>query len=466
MRMQKGICIELDGDRSVYMLADGRFVTGRPQKGTAVGEEAFFESLSTTPTTKRRRATMFTMPIIATVAILMLVFSMFMMPEQEAYGYVQVESNPGIELALDDERQVISVRELNADGRQLIEQLDEWENGTLEDVLKNVLALSISDATEQVTITTVQEQGDTKTISTVEQITLAALTDNADKTLHIHLKEANKEQWRQAKEQQVPVGQFAKNNRTYSSPASEDNEVQPARNGGEEIEKADGKSGQAGESEQENSDVDSRDAQPDDPSSAKPSNDAGNTQPVPAEKPKPAAPTENKSNKHESKPQAPATKKDDAKPSPAQPKNPNAGKGNNPTPGKSKTAPGKKEIPADHKSNENQKTPQPNKDNKLKDQPQDKQSNNGNNSISSNSSNSSNNSNSSNSSNKGNGDPKGKNISEENKTKNPQNNAPPKSEKLENGKGQQNNNNSPSGSTDGKANTPHSEKKAGKDDAQ
>lgn len=457
MRMQKGICIELDGDRSVYMLADGRFVTGRPQQGTAVGEEAFFESLSTTPTMKRRRATMFTMPIIATVAIVMLVFSTFLMPEQEAYGYVQVESNPGIELALDDERQVISVRELNADGRQLIEQLDKWENGTLEDVLKNVLALSISDDTEQVTITTVQEQGDTKTISTVEQITLAALTDNADKTLHIHLKEANKEQWRQAKEQQVPVGQFAKNNRTYSSPAYEDNEVQPARNGDEEIEKADGERDQADESEQENPDVESRDAQPNDPSSAKPPNDAGNAQPVPAEKPKPVEPKEHNGNKHESKPQAPATKKDDAKPekpSPEKPKNPNAGKGNNSAPAKPETAPGKKENPADHKSNENQKTPQPNKDNKLKDQPQDKQSNNGNKG------------NNSNNSNQGNSDPKGKNISEENKTKNPQNNAPPKSGQLENGKGEQNKNSSSSIPSDGKANTPHSEKKAGNDDAQ
>lgn len=453
MRMQKGICIELDGDRSVYMLADGRFVTGRPQEGTAVGEEAFFESLSTT-TMKRRRARIFTMPIIATVAIVMLIFSTFMMPEQEAYGYVQVESNPGIELALDDERQVISVRELNADGRQLIEQLNEWENGTLEDVLKNVLALSISDDTEQVTITTVQEQGDTKTISTVEKITLAALTDNADKTLHIHLKEANKEQWRQAKEQQVPVGQFAKNNRTYSSPALEDNEVQPARNGDEEIEKADGdgddERGQAGKTEDENPDVETQDAQPDEPSlSDKPSNDAENPQPVPSEKPKPVAPKENNGGKHESKPQAPATKQDDAKPtkpSAEQPKNPNAGKGNNSAPEKPQAAPGKKENPAAHKSNESKKTPEPNKDNKLKDKPQDKPQDK--------------------QSNSGNNETKGKSISEENKTKNTQNNAPPKSEQLDKDKGEQNKNSSSSIPSNGKANTPHSEKKAGKDDAQ
>ncbi|MFC4712613.1 hypothetical protein [Planococcus dechangensis] len=457
MRMQKGICIELDGDRSVYMLADGRFVTGRPQEGTVVGEEAFFESLSST-TMKRRRARIFTMPIIATVAIVMLIFSTFMMPEQEAYGYVQVESNPGIELALNDERQVISLRELNADGRRLIEQLDKWENGTLEDVLKNVLALSISDDTEQVTITTVQEQGDTKTISTVEQITLAALTDNADKTLHIHLKEANKKQWRLAKEQQVPVGQFAKNNKTYSSPAFEDNKVQPARNEDEDIEKADGdgESGQADKTEQENPDVESKDAQPGNPSSAKPFNETKDTndlQPVPVEKPKPAAPKENNSNKHESKPQAPATKKDDAqpaKPSPEQPKKPNAGTGSNSAPKKTETVPSKKESPAEHKSSGGQKAPQSNKDNKQKDQqqdkpqdrPKDKQSNSGNN------------------------DTKGKNTSEENKTKNQQNNAPPKSGQLDDGKGEQNKNGSSSIPSDGKADTPYPGKKTGKDDVQ
>ncbi|MBT2581776.1 hypothetical protein [Planococcus sp. ISL-109] len=380
-----------------------------------------------------------------------------MMPEQEAYGYVQVESNPGIELAVDNEWHVISLRELNVDGQQLIEQLDAWENGTLADVLENVLALSINDDTEQVTITTVQERGDTKTFSTVEQITLAALTANAGRTLHIHLREASKEQWRQANKQQVPVGQFAENSRTLSSPTNENNEVQPAQIEEKEIENvnSDGQTDQPGPAEKENPDVRSPAEDSNDKSPASPSDDAGKSQPVPAEKPKPASLKENNGNKPTSSTEVPAVKKESsksAKSSSGQPKNPNAGKDNSSVPAKPKSSTDKKENPADIKGNESKKTNQQNNDNKQKEQQNKdkqekaKQNNNSNN------------------------DSKGKSVSEENKLKKPQNNAPKKADSNSrqpgNGQGAHNKNNSSSSSTDGKVNAPNPDKKAEKDDPQ
>lgn len=229
MRTQKGICIEHGGDRSVYLLADGRFMAGTPKGEAVVGAEGYFEPDAPKLAEKRRRK-IFVLPAMAAVAALFLAISSFMLPAQEAYSYVQIETNPGIELGLDSEHNVISTRGLNEDGRLLIEQLDRWEDESLETVLKQVLSLSVDDETKHVTITAVHENDDTKTLRAIEQASFAALIAGRDQSLQVHLKEANKEQWRKSKREQVPVARYAVDNRILTKPLKQDNEVQPAKN--------------------------------------------------------------------------------------------------------------------------------------------------------------------------------------------------------------------------------------------
>ncbi|MGM0897702.1 MAG: anti-sigma-I factor RsgI family protein [Bacillota bacterium] len=336
MRLQKGICIELDGDHSVYMLADGRFVNGRPKEGTAVGEEAYFECLQNEKTARHRLKPL-ALPIIAAVAIMFLAFSTWMLPAEEAYGYVQIESNPGIELGVDDEWRVISVRELNEDGKQLIGRLADWENQSLEDILKKVFALSIDEETEHVTITTVQGEEDTEATINVEQIALATLFAGSNRNLHLHLKEANKKQWRKAKRQQVPVAQFVDNDRTFTSPHKQNNDVQPAQNEDSRLDKVEqNKAGsEAVPNLTENSPAPKVEA---DKNSVSPSKESEpETSPAPADKGKPDAPKAPSIKEPEKAPKPPAAKKE-----PSKPKEPSAGKsekpdstkGNNSTPEK------------------------------------------------------------------------------------------------------------------------------------
>lgn len=333
MQMQKGICMELDGNRSVYMLADGRFVTGKPTAGTVVGEEAYFEPVKVS----NRRFKPFAMPLIASVAALFLFISTWVLPADEAYGYVQVESNPGIEIGVDDDWQVISMRELNEDGKRLIAKLADWENEEFETVLQNVLNLSVDEDTEHVTITTVQEGDGTDATVKVEQIALAALFTGNNRALQIHLKEANKKQWREAKEQQVPVARLIEKDRTFTSPRSQENDVQPAQNEGIKEKQ-----------ELEDQEPPAKVQQPE-PPKAKKENEPTSINSNKEEKSKKAdtqsKPASDKNDNNKVKepavkvPAAPKETKKQEKPEPVKPKSSNAGEGNNSGNSKAKTKP-------------------------------------------------------------------------------------------------------------------------------
>ncbi|WKA49915.1 hypothetical protein QWY22_13505 [Planococcus liqunii] len=201
MKMQKGICVESKGDRFIYLTGDGQFLAGRAVQQTRIGEEGYFYEES-------RKAKINWQPIwipaMAAFAVLFLFISV-LLPSDEAFAYVQVEINPGVELGLDEDYRVISIRDLNDDGENLIGRLGEWKNHSLDEVLGKVIALSITDSTEEVIITTVDDGGKAK--KPVEQVVTAVAASAATSNIDVHLKKATLKQWRESIKESVPVGQ-------------------------------------------------------------------------------------------------------------------------------------------------------------------------------------------------------------------------------------------------------------------
>lgn len=204
MRKQSGICIKSKKDRSIFLKADGQFVKGTPVGNPLKGEEALFYPLEKKPTI-RILPTM--APITAAIATIVLFMSAFFFPTEEAYGYVQVQVNPGIEIGIDEEYKVVSVRELNSDGHELIHQLGDWKNDSLLTVLNRVLELAVTDQTRDVTITAVEEDN-SQAEQSIKKVVLALSLEVENDQLAIQMKEATKEQWRLSKKDQVPVGQM------------------------------------------------------------------------------------------------------------------------------------------------------------------------------------------------------------------------------------------------------------------
>lgn len=203
MRLRSGICIELNQDRSIFLVKNGEFVQGTPAGTPSIGEEASFYPVEK-QSKFRWEAVM--APVIAAAAAVAF-FVSFLFPEEEASNYVQVEINPGIELGLNDQYEVVSIRELNRDGHDLIHELGEWENDSLIEVLNRVFKLAVTEQTEQITITSVEEDGN-KLDQSIKDFALSVSSIIENENMAIQMKEATREQWRQSKEELVPMGQL------------------------------------------------------------------------------------------------------------------------------------------------------------------------------------------------------------------------------------------------------------------
>ncbi|MGO1058020.1 anti-sigma-I factor RsgI family protein [Planococcus sp. FY231025] len=207
MKMQKGICVKKNNSRSIFLLEDGRFLEGKPVNATEVGEEGYFEPASRGFAMHWAKLVA---PAVALAAVLMLLFST-MMPSEEAYAYIQLEANPGIELGIDEDIEVISVRHLNNDGKRMIEKLGDWEGESLDEILARSIDLAAGSTTEEVTITTVPGEVAGAEKLPVEQAVLAVAVAAVKKNVDIHLKKATHQQWKKSIQENVPVGQKVQN---------------------------------------------------------------------------------------------------------------------------------------------------------------------------------------------------------------------------------------------------------------
>lgn len=233
MRMQKGLCIELNDENSVFIGQNGEFVHGKPARETAVGEESYFYPKQAAATMKRKSGKPFLAPVLAMLAVAVLFLSV-LLPEQEAFAYVQVQVNPGVELGIDETYEVVSIRELNSDGRALIEELGEWEHHSLDEVLEEVVALSMKASTEEIVITTVADDVDQIADEEVVESVMAISAKVVAGNVAVRLKEASKKQWRTSIEKSVPVGQLISDskkimNSQLDEQAITDSEEKPAK---------------------------------------------------------------------------------------------------------------------------------------------------------------------------------------------------------------------------------------------
>ena len=220
MRMQKGLCIELNEKYSVFIGPNGDFVHGTPAQATAVGEESYYYPVQAVAANKRKPIKPVWASIAAAVAVAVLFLSV-LLPRQEAFAYVQVQVNPGIELGIDEQYEVISIRELNEDGLALIGELGEWKHHSLDKVLDEVIDLSMKDATEEIVITTVADDEDEIADEAVVNSVMAISTKVMAGNVAVRLKEASRKQWRASVEKSVPVGQLISESKSLKNDQSE-----------------------------------------------------------------------------------------------------------------------------------------------------------------------------------------------------------------------------------------------------
>ncbi|PAV29821.1 hypothetical protein CIL05_10690 [Virgibacillus profundi] len=146
--MNKGIVMEKHKQFTIIMTKEGIFLKAIPIEHAQVGSEVVYE-----PLVYKKKAAFLFFPskkmnapvrLLSMVCILLLLALpfYFAMGKSNTYAYVNIDINPSIELEVNDELNVLSIRALNDDADLIVKQLTDYENEKMETVIEKIMAES------------------------------------------------------------------------------------------------------------------------------------------------------------------------------------------------------------------------------------------------------------------------------------------------------------------------------------
>ncbi len=202
-RVQKGLYMEEKNNRSVFLLANGRFVEGHPASSLSIGEEGEFYPLEKQ---NNLRWQPIYAPSIAFIAMIMLFFSA-LLPSEHTFAYIQLEMDSNIEFGVDEMNRVVSIRNLDEDSQQFIDKLGDWKGEDLDKLIARSIAISSEEAIKLMTITTTIDRSTETRELDLDQLVLKASTAAINQNVNIRLKKATFSQREKSIEENIPVGQ-------------------------------------------------------------------------------------------------------------------------------------------------------------------------------------------------------------------------------------------------------------------
>ncbi|WP_177184382.1 anti-sigma factor domain-containing protein [Psychrobacillus sp. OK032] len=157
MRTYKGIVCEKKNEYMVFLTKEGEFLRGTPIGPTPeVGEEVEFHLVAVPKLLRKRMKPLFVGPAIVAAVLLLFVVASLIPQTSNAYAYVQLEGETTVELGVDEEGNVVSLRSLD---ESTLFELDEWEGLPLNIVLAEAMN-QLQSTNEDIDITTVYEKED------------------------------------------------------------------------------------------------------------------------------------------------------------------------------------------------------------------------------------------------------------------------------------------------------------------
>lgn len=126
--MNKGIVIEIHSSHVVLLLPSGEFVNGQKREGViSLGDEIVYQPLQRAVNKNRSKKVKAFVPVgafLAAAAIMFLFFLPMFKTDAATMAYISVDINPSLEIEVDENGYVKSLKAYNQDGEFIIDQLD------------------------------------------------------------------------------------------------------------------------------------------------------------------------------------------------------------------------------------------------------------------------------------------------------------------------------------------------------
>ncbi|MEI4768862.1 anti-sigma factor domain-containing protein [Psychrobacillus sp. FJAT-51614] len=154
MRPYNGIVCEKKTKYMIFLTKEGKFLRGIPLKSNPeIGQEVEFHLYKATTLNEKWAKPSFLAPVIVAAVFLLFVIVSFIPTPGTALAYVQLDAKNSVELGVDQEGLVVTLRSLNESAPI---QLEDWEGNPVDIVLANAVKL-ISPIAKEIAITTIYE---------------------------------------------------------------------------------------------------------------------------------------------------------------------------------------------------------------------------------------------------------------------------------------------------------------------
>lgn len=205
MRNFRGVVCEKKDGYYVFLTSEGEFLRGTPLvDDPMIGSEAEFQLLEAkAPFLLTQIKPKILAPILVAAIVLIFCVASLIPQQTSAYAYVQLEGEHAVEIGVDEDGQVISLRSLDDDTPI---DINNWENLALAAVLVHAVK-QVGAAQDELVITTVYEN-ETKP-------EVKAQVDQAVKEIkavqpkqHINVKESSTEERNKANEKNTSIQKY------------------------------------------------------------------------------------------------------------------------------------------------------------------------------------------------------------------------------------------------------------------
>lgn len=216
--MKKGIVLEVNDEFITMLTPEGEFLKTKLEQPVRIGEEANFFPIKvlgkeeTGKALKRPQILQKKFAWFSSLAALIVFFAFIPFSfTTKAAAFMSIDINPSLEIGMDEELSVISLKALNEEGEQLLDNLDGWKkkkvSSVTEDIIKESQNLGYLKNGQNILLATVIES-EKKGIQSKLDKQLKKVEADYDGTYDVTKVAANEETRKRAKKKGISTGKL------------------------------------------------------------------------------------------------------------------------------------------------------------------------------------------------------------------------------------------------------------------
>lgn len=205
MRTYRGVVCEKKDDYYVFLTGKGEFLRGTPLvDDPMIGAEVEFQVLEAgAPFLLTQIKPKILAPVLV-AAVVLIFFVASLIPQQNsAYAYVQLEGERAVEIGVDEEGKVFSLRSLDEEAPL---DVTEWEDLTLAAVLVHAVKHVGANQDELVITTVYEKEANPEVKSQVEQAVKEVQAVQTEQKVNV--KESSAEERKRANEEKTSIQKY------------------------------------------------------------------------------------------------------------------------------------------------------------------------------------------------------------------------------------------------------------------